>query len=72
MQVDMAWIAEQQSVTFNLDAWQVEIEILALQNNLQFKAHLGAKKKMVLYGHRQIQSCMHSNYESLFSSSHLC
>ncbi|KAF3833235.1 hypothetical protein F7725_026900 [Dissostichus mawsoni] len=39
MQVDLTCIAEQLSATFNVDAGQVEIEILTLQNDLHLKAH---------------------------------
>ena len=55
MHVDMTCIAEQPSKTFNLDAGQVAIEILTLQNDLHLKAHQGAPNA---------QQCMHSSYES--------
>ncbi|KAF3846971.1 hypothetical protein F7725_004049, partial [Dissostichus mawsoni] len=42
MQVDLTCIAEQLSATFNVDAGQVEIEILTLQNDLHLKAHQDA------------------------------
>ena len=42
MQVDMTCTAEQLSALFNLDAGQVEIEILTLQNDLHLKAHQSA------------------------------
>ena len=42
MQVDITCIAEQLSATFNVDAGQVEIEILTLQNDLHLKAHQDA------------------------------
>ena len=37
MQVDMTCIAEQRTAMFNLDAGQVEIEIVTLQNDLHLK-----------------------------------
>ncbi|KAF3850903.1 hypothetical protein F7725_012675 [Dissostichus mawsoni] len=40
--VDLTCIAEQLSATFNVDAGQVEIEILTLQNDLHLKAHQDA------------------------------
>ena len=39
MQVDMTCIAEQLSAMFNLNAGQVEIEIVKLQNDLHLKSH---------------------------------
>lgn len=39
MYVDMTSTAQQLSGLFNLDAGQVEIEILILQNDLHLKAH---------------------------------
>ncbi|XP_070408070.1 general transcription factor II-I repeat domain-containing protein 2-like [Nothobranchius furzeri] len=39
VQVDIACIAEQLSATFSLNAGEVEIEIITLQNDLHLKAH---------------------------------
>ncbi len=52
MQADMTCIAEQLSAAFNLDAGEVEMEILTLQSNIQLKAP---------------QCSLHSIYESCLS-----
>lgn len=41
MSVDVTSTAEKLSTTFNVDAGQVEMQILTIQNDLHLKAHLG-------------------------------
>lgn len=62
MNVDTTFFAEQLSATFNLDAGQVEIEIITLQNDLHLKAYQAAPNFWCLVD-TEVQWSMHSSYE---------
>lgn len=62
MNVDTTFFAEQLSATFNLDAGQVEIEIITLQNDLHLKAYQAVSNFWSLVD-TEVQWSMHSSYE---------
>lgn len=64
MQVNTTCLVDQPDAMFSLDAGQVEIEILTLKTFIHLKAHQGAPNSSLPCGHRKVQSCMHSSYES--------
>lgn len=64
MHVDITSTAEQLGALFNLDAGQIEIKILTLQNDLHLKAHQSAPNFWCLFDKEKIQLCMHSSYEN--------
>ena len=69
MEVDMRCIAEQLSAAFNLDAGEVEMEILTLQSDIHLKAHQGSSNFWCLVDPEKYKYCMHSSYESCLSFS---
>lgn len=74
MQVDMTCIAGQLSATFNLDAGQVEFEILMLENDLHLKAHQGAPNFWYLVDtekHKDVWTAA-MKAACLFGSTHPC
>lgn len=74
MHVDMTSTAEQLSALFNLDAGQVEIEILTLQNDLHLKAHQSAPNFWCLVD-KEKYSCVSTaamKIACFFGSTYLC
>ena len=74
MQVDITCIAEQLSATFNVDAGQVEIEILTLQNDLHLKAHQDAPNFWCLVDTEKYKGVCTAAMKvaCLFGSTYLC
>lgn len=74
MNKDITDIAEQLSATFNLDAGQVEIEIVTLQNDLHLKAHQAAPNFWSLVDTEKYSgvSTAAMKVASLFGSTYLC
>ena len=74
MQVDLTCIAEQLSATFNVDAGQVEIEILTLQNDLHLKAHQDAPNFWCLVDTEKYKGVCTAAMKvaCLFGSTYLC
>lgn len=74
MQVDTTCIAEQLSVTFNLDVGQVEIEIVTLQNDLHLKANQAAPNFWCLADTEKYSGVCTATMKvaSMFGSTYLC
>jgi len=74
MQVDITCIAEQLRATFNVDAGQVEIEILTLQNDLHLKAHQDAPNFWCLVDTEKYKGVCTAAMKvaCLFGSTYLC
>ena len=72
--VDITDIAEQLSATFNLDAGQVEIEIVTLQNDLHIKVYQAAPNFWCLVDTEQYSGVCTAAMKvtSLFGSTYLC
>lgn len=74
MNVDTTFFAEQLSATFNLDAGQVEIEIITLQNDLHLKAYQAAPNFWCLVDTEKYSGVCTAAMKvaSLFGSTYLC
>ena len=74
MNMDTTCIAEQLSATFNLDAQQVEIEIVTLQNDLHLKAYQAAPNFWCLVDTEKYSGVCTAAMKvtSLFGSTYLC
>lgn len=74
MQVDMTCTAEQLSALLNLDAGQVEMEILTLQNDLHLKAHQSASNFWCLLDTEKYSGICTAAMKvtCLFGSTYLC
>ena len=74
MNVDTTCISEQLSVTFSLDAGQVKIEIVTLQNDLHLKAHQAAPNFWCLVDTEKYSGVCTAAMKvaSLFGSTYLC
>lgn len=74
MNVDTTFFAEQLSATFNLDAGQVEIEIITLQNDLHLKAYQAAPNFWCLVDTEKYSGVCTAAMKvaSLFGSTNLC
>ena len=74
MNKDITGIAEQLSATFNLNAGQVEIKIVTLQNDLHLKAHQAAPNFWSLVDTEKYSgvSTAAMKVASLFGSTYLC
>ena len=74
MNVDTTSFAEQLSTTFNLDAGQVEIEIITLQNDLHLKAYQAAPNFWCLVDTKKYSGVCTAAMKvaSLFGSTYLC
>ncbi len=74
MNVDTTYFAEQLSATFNLDAGQVEIEIITPQNDLHLKAYQAAPNFWCLVDTEQYSGVCTAAMKvaSLFGSTYLC
>lgn len=74
MNVDISCIAEQLSETFSLDAGQIEIEIVMLQNDLHLKVHQAAPNIWCLVDTEKYSGVCTAAIKvaSLFDSTFLC